>query len=162
MSPERHVTEDSTAALCSSDCCAGGLTPFQPTEAATLEKLRKKQCDRYRYFSSSWYSTYPWLTVCETRGKVFCTICHYCSEKRLLGLAKKGDDAFILSGFNNWKKAREKFDTHAKSDLHKEAVLKVELSQQESVYSIMHKQAMSEQKVHQQMLLKQLSSLKFC
>ena len=54
-----------------------------------------------------------------------------------------------------WKKAREKFDTHVKSDLHKQAVLKVEVSQQESV---MNRQAMSEQKVHQQM---QLSSLKF-
>ena len=98
VDPKRHVT------ACVADCCDGGLTSFQPAETAMLKKLRKKQGDRYRYFSPSWYSTYPWLTVCVTQGKVFCVVCHYCSQKHLLGLAKKGDDAFILSGFDNWKK----------------------------------------------------------
>lgn len=98
----QHVT--TVCGSCTSDCCAGGLTPFQPTDPATLEKLRKKQGDQYRCFSSSWYSTFPWLTVCVTRGKAFCVVCRYCSEKNLLGLSKKGDDAFTLVGFDNWKK----------------------------------------------------------
>ena len=155
----QHVT--TVCGSCTSDCCAGGLTPFQPTDPATLEKLRKKQGDRYCCFSSSWYSTFPWLTVCVTRGKAFCVVCRYCSEKNLLGLSKKGDDAFTLVGFDNWKKARERFNTHALSDTHKEAVLKIELSKQESVHALINKQAMAEQKVRQQMLLKQISSLKY-
>ena len=56
VEPEWHLTAPE------SDCCVRGLTPLQPTDTATLEKLREKQ-DRYRYFSSSWYSTFPWLTV---------------------------------------------------------------------------------------------------
>ena len=40
INPDQHVT-----AACGSDYCAGRLTPFQPTDAATLEKLRKKQGD---------------------------------------------------------------------------------------------------------------------
>ena len=55
---DQHVT-----AACGSDCCAGGLIPFQPTDSATLEKLRKKRGNRYRCLSSSWYSTFLWLTV---------------------------------------------------------------------------------------------------
>ena len=57
---------------------------------------------------------------------------------------------------------RERFSTYSLSDTHKEAILKIELSKQESVHALISKQAMYEQKVHQQMLLnKQLSSLKY-
>ena len=45
----------------------------------------------------------------------------------LLCLAKKGDDAFVNTGYDNWKKAHEKFAQHAQSGPHKEAVLKIEL-----------------------------------
>ena len=61
IDPDRHVT-----AACGSNCCAGGLTPFLPTDTTILDKLRKKQGDQYRCFSSSWYSAFPWLTVCVT------------------------------------------------------------------------------------------------
>ena len=47
------------------------------------------------------------------------------------------------------------------SDLHKEAVLKIELSTQDNVYSLLNTQAMADQKVRRQMLLMQLSSLKY-
>jgi len=76
-------------------------------------------------------------------------------------LAKKGDDAFVNTGYDNWKKAHEKFAQHAQSGPHKEAVLKIELIQQESVAALLSKQAMADQKLHREMLLKQLSSLKY-
>jgi len=79
----------------------------------------------------------------------------------LLCLAKKGDDAFVNTGYDNWKKAHEKFAQHAQSGPHKEAVLKIELIQQESVAALLSKQAMADQKLHREMLLKQLSSLKY-
>ena len=87
--------------------------------------------------------------------------CRYCSSK-VLSLAKKGEDAFVDTGFDNWKKALEKFVQHSQSDLHKEAVLKIELStQQDNVYSLLNTQTMADQKVRRQMLLLQLSSLKY-
>ena len=81
--------------------------------------------------------------------------------KGLLCLAKKGDDAFVNTGYDNWKKAHETFTQHAQSGPHKEAVLKIELVQQESVAALLSKQAMADQKLHREMLLKQLSSLKY-
>ena len=172
--PATRSLDDSTAArareepssenaseLCTSECCKGGLTPYQPTESSKLQLLQRKQGKRIRRFSPTWYTTYSWLTVCTTRAKAFCVYCRYCSAKGLLHLAKKGEDAFIDIGFDNWKKAHEKFVQHLQSDLHKEAVLKIELSQQEDVYSLLNSQAMADQKVRQQMLLMQLSSLKY-
>ena len=146
---------------CTSDCCKGGLVPYQPTEIGELQLLQRKQGQRYRRFSPSWYSTYPWITVCTTKGKAFCVYCRYYSSKGLLQLAKKGDDAFILAGFDNWKNALEKFKQHSTSDLHKRALLSIELMQQEDIQSLISHQASTLHKSRQQMLIKQLSSLKY-
>ena len=75
-----------------------------------------------------------------------------------LCLAKK-EDVFVSSGFNNWKKAHERFVQHAKSDLHRESLMKVELIKTDSVSSLLNKQVMKEQKERQLQLLKHLSSL---
>ena len=124
---------------CTSECCKGGLTPYQPTESSKLQVLQRQQGKRIRRFSPTWYATYSWLTVCTTRGKAFCVYCRYCSSNSLLNLAKKGEDAFVDTGFDNWKKALEKFGQHSLSDLHKEAVLKIELSaRQENVDSLLN------------------------
>ena len=77
-----------------------------------------------------------------------------------MNLAKKGEDAFVDTGFDNWKKALERFVQHSQSDVYKEAVLKIKLSaRQENVYSLLNSQAMADQKVRQEMLLMQHSSL---
>lgn len=75
-----------------------------------------------------------------TRGKAFCVYCQYCSSKGLLNLAKK-------------------FAQHSQSDLHN---TEIELSaRQENVYSLLSSQAMADQKIRREMLLMQLSSLKY-
>ena len=95
-----HLSSDLQCESCRC-VCAVLYAPFQPTEPSILEKLRRKQGERYSHFSPSWYSTYPWLTICTTKGKAFCVYCQYCSGKQLLNLAKKGEDAFVDSGFDN-------------------------------------------------------------
>ncbi len=52
---------------CESLCCTNDK-PFQPLDKSSLIKLAKKN----RNFMTSWYKTYPWLTVCMERKKVFC------------------------------------------------------------------------------------------
>ena len=79
---------------CTSECCLGGpdLTPFQPSDSNTLTKFKKKQGDRYRNVSSTWYKTYAWLSLCTSRKKAFCCYCRYCSNNKLLGMSKKGEE----------------------------------------------------------------------
>lgn len=142
-------------------CCEEGLSPFQPKDSSVIDCTRKKQGKKNRAFSPSWYASYPWLTLCTTRYKVYCTYCRYCSKKGLLCLAKKGEDSFIDTGFDNWKKAHERFSQHTQSSLHREAVFKVEQLKHDSVHALLCKQAMSDQKLHREMLLNQLSSLRY-
>ena len=79
----------------------------------------------------------------------------------MLYLAQKGEDNFISSGFDNWKKAHERFAQHAQSNRHKEAILKIDQMKQESFSALLHKKVQADQKVHREMLLKQLSALRF-
>lgn len=76
-------------------------------------------------------------------------------------MSKKGEDAFVDVGFENWKKALERFAVHARSDLHKEAVLKIELLKQGSVHTIISNKLKEEQRVRREMLVKQISTLKY-
>ena len=84
----------------------------------------------------------------------------------LLGLlsqrcSKKYDSAFIKEGFCNWKKARERFERHEKSESHKEAVLKLKSMQAPSVIAQLSTHACRDQAEHRSMLLKQLHSLRY-
>ena len=79
----------------------------------------------------------------------------------MLCLAKKGEDAFIYAGFDNWKKAIERCNQHVYSGSHREAVMKIELLKQDSIHALLSKQAMNDQKLHREMLIKQLSSLRY-
>ena len=147
--------------VCPSDCCKVSLTPFQPINSSVLKSFQHQQGKRFRNFLPRWYSTYPWLNLCITRHKAFCIYCQYCTKKNLLCFSKKGEDAFVSTGFNNWKKAHEKFLKHAQSDLHKEAILKIQLIKQKSVDAVMNSQIVVQQRNHQHMLIKQISSLKY-
>ena len=56
--------------------------------------------------------------------KVFCVYCRYVSSHKLVTFVTKGAKAFCMTGFNNCKKALEKFHTHDTSASHQEAMLK--------------------------------------
>ena len=76
-------------------------------------------------------------------------------------MTKKYDDAFILIGFDNWKKAKERFERHQVSECHREAQLKLKSMQAPTIRSQLVSQAKKNQAENRSMLLKQLSSLKF-
>ena len=163
-SDEEETRPDENFTQCASECCSRaydeqGLIPFQPRDSSTIERTRRKQGQKSRLFSPTWYVTYPWITLCTARARAFCVFCRYCVGKGLSLV--KNENAFVTSGFDNWKKAHERFTQHAQSDLHKESILKVELLKQDSVRALLDKQAMAEQKQHRDQLLKQLSSLRF-
>ena len=64
--------------------------------------------------------------VCHSFESVLCV---------LQILVYLSDRAFISSGFNNWKKALQRFEQHAQSNVHKEALLRIELMEQPTVLS---------------------------
>ena len=75
-------------------------------------------------------------------------------------MTKKVEDAFIVNGFNNWKRAREIFGHHHLGQFHTEVQI-IRNLQAPSVAAQLVVQAQSAQFENRLMLLRQLSSLKF-
>ena len=113
-------TEQSPQYLCDSVCCSSELVAFQPADKETLESLSMSGGN----FMATWYNQYPWLTICTVRKKVFCLYCRHVEKHGMLSFSKKGESAFTTIGYDNWKKALEKFGVHNCSDTHKEAKMK--------------------------------------
>ena len=76
-------------------------------------------------------------------------------------MTKKYDDAFIVEGFSNWKKARERLEQHQVSECHREAMLKYKSLQAPSVRQQLISQVSEAQRMRRDAFLKQLSSLNF-
>ena len=93
-------------------CCNDDQQAYHPSEGIILAQFAKKG----RRFLPAWYEKFPWVTLCTAQKKVFCVYCRYPCKHKLFKFCKKGDEAFSLKGFNNYKKAVEKFRIHENSD----------------------------------------------
>ena len=80
-------------------------------------------------------------------------------SRKLLHFSTKAEDAFTKVGFCNWKKASQCFVKHENSHAHSEACMKK--YNKTSIASLLSEACRKEQSVRAEMLLKQLSSLKF-
>ena len=134
---------------------------FQRSGKDILHKTFRKQGSRQRSFSSHCYKDYPWITLCTTTGKVLCWHCTQMVETCATSMAKRTENAFTQTGFDNWKKAGEKFAAHSCSQLHREAVMKWKLGQQPGIAAVMDQSCKAEQTCHREMLIKQLESLRY-
>ena len=68
----------------------------------------------------------------------------------------------FVEDFCNWKKALEKLEEHDRSDMHKEAVLKqAAYSSSIDIGAQINQPHVEEQRFHQRMLLKLMSSIRF-
>ena len=88
----------------------------------------------------TWYDKFPWITLC-TAQKVFCVYCRYAYKHNLFTFCRKGDEAFSVKGFDNYKKAVEKFRIHENSDSHLEGRLKCKSLNNPSVQEQLSSQA---------------------
>ena len=158
--PSMSISEVVTASQpCNAPCCQDSLEVFQVTDKNILRKTRKVQ-GHGRQFCSEWYQKYPWLILCVTYFTAFCSTCRYCYKQNLL-TDKLGEATFVTEGFNNWKKAIERFERHARSGLHKEAILKVQYLKQPGIDVHLNNQHLATLKVRRDNMLILLSSLKY-
>ena len=111
--------DSSDAAQCIAQCCLNYEKAFQPLDKAVLNSLSSKG----RKFLPQWYKQFPWLNVCTTKRAVFCLYCCYCCHHNLNQFTRREEKAFTEVGFQNWKKAIEKFTSHERSTAHRDAKL---------------------------------------
>lgn len=108
--------------LCSAQCCdLQWDSPNQPTSKSLLAATRRVQGEgkskQARAVQKSWFTHYPWLSLCQTRQKLFCFYCQNAERRGLITFSTKGDNAFSKTGFCNWKKAGERLRKHEGSQL---------------------------------------------
>ena len=156
-----NVSVDSSGPTdCSCPCCSASSdsssVPFQPLQRQVSQKKQGKQT---RAFHHKWFQDHSWLSYCVTCDKAFCHVCRLAVNKALMGMPKKrGHHVFIIDGFLNWNKAKYSFKKHERSQLHKEATMKVILNQ----LSVATQLSRQTEKYHKQdMLMKVLESIKF-
>ena len=63
-------------------------------------------------------------------------------------LAKRAEDTFTATGFDNRKKAGEKFLTHSRSQLHLEALMRWQLEHQPGIDAVIDQIHKADQKRH--------------
>ena len=156
--PQQPI-EVSVLEPCSALCCQDSLEVFQVTDKTILRKTRKVQ-GHGRQFCSEWYQKYSWLILCVKYLTACCSVCRYCYKRNLL-TDKLGEATFVTEGFNNWKKAIEWFERHARLGLHKEAMLKVQYLKQPGINVHLKNKLLITLKTRRDNLFIMLSSLKY-
>ena len=145
---------------CTFECCKNDLVNSYHPNIAFVSTV-KKQGQQHRSFCSNWFKEYNWISFCITRNKV---CCYYCRKnaKRIASsvLNNRTERAFTMDGFDNWKKAKQKFREHECSHSHKQALLSHQTSLKGSVASLLSNSLCKDQADHRTMLMKLLSSLK--
>ena len=142
---------------CVSICCSNESKAYQPRDNSTLSLFTRKD----RKFLPTWYGKYPWITLCSSQRKVYCLYCRFAHKHKLFYFSKKGEDAFATLGFDNYKKAIEKFKAHAASNSHQEAQLKWASLNQPAIKEKLSSGAARTQATRCAGLLKQMEAMRY-
>ena len=151
------LPQSTGAAIKSCMCCNDDQRAYHPHEGTVLSLFTRKG----RRFLPTWYDKFPWITLCTAQKKVFCVYCRYAYKHDLFTFCKKGDEAFSVKGFDNYKKAVEKFRIHENSDSHLEGRLKCRSLNNPSIQEQLSCQAAKIQETRRLGIVKQLEAMKF-
>ena len=94
-----HIDQDDTDTIdeimeCSSDCCEPDHEgPNQLKSHQILAATKRVQSHQARYIQG-WFSQHPWLTLCETRNKLFYYYCSIAERRKLMTFSSKVEDTF--------------------------------------------------------------------
>ncbi|CAI6364728.1 unnamed protein product [Macrosiphum euphorbiae] len=105
---------------------------------------------------------FAWLHYDESKDRAFCfdrvSFYHKTNNK----LNKHTELSFIVNGFNNWKKASEKFQSHENGKMHVNSIhFLLSINTNVSVISLLSKQKIEEQKNASTALLTIISTLRY-
>ena len=78
-----------------------------------------------------------------------------------MSFSKNAKDAFVTVGFDNWKKAKERFKEHERCQAHLEACMKLKSLLHPSVSTRLSSQLQRDQIHHREMLMKEPSSVRY-
>ena len=94
--------------------------PYHPEQNYSYPKRSFDK--RQRAFKSTWFTSYNWFHCRPNKDTAICYIGANQELNGNLNSVPRRDFVFISTGFCNWKKADERFESHAKSNCHKTAL----------------------------------------
>ena len=112
---------------CECQCCMNITIPYHPldlsdSKVSHVHQSKERKGGKLKTYSRkiqpSWYAKYPWISVCTSKFKIFCTTCRCAKQQNILTFSKCQSSAFIEEGFGNWGKALQRFKEHEKSMTH--------------------------------------------
>lgn len=114
-----------------------------------------------RMIQRRWNELHPWISVCTSKYRIFCSTCLTANEQGLLS-PKYKQTAFVHSGFSNWKKALSVFRMHESSYMHKDSILKLTARNRGvGIDAQLSVQLSGDQKHHPSMFMKLLCAIQF-
>ena len=143
---------------CTAQCCVNsGGQAYQPTHKQVICQLASKG----RNFQPQWCKQFTWITICTSSKKVYCLYCRYAVQHKMITFIKTGEKAFTQDGFQNWRKAIEKFKAHECSHTHKEAMMKWNARGRPTIAAELSSQLSKLQQLRREGLLMQLRAILF-
>ena len=134
-------------------------SPYQPDTAVIKPQIMAK---RTLHFQSSWFTKFPWLHYVPSLEGVLCHICSQAHTDNQLNLAKCSEPVFTTEGFNNWKKALQRFAVHENSHTHRvSANAQAHKRCSQPVAAQLSSQKAAEQATSRECLLRILTSVRF-
>lgn len=76
-----------------------------------------------RKFLYSWLEKYKWLSYSEIENQAYCTFCVLMAPTEVGMRSSQKTGQLVQEGFQNWKKAIEKFESHSHLQYHKHAMV---------------------------------------
>ncbi|KAJ8050048.1 hypothetical protein HOLleu_03089 [Holothuria leucospilota] len=142
--------------------------PYQPCPSDPVRippKVTKSQNVNFQY---KWFQMWPWLHYSESLKGVLCFTCSSAYQQGLLDLANKKEDAFISTGFNNWKKVTGlgkhklgRFQEHEMSETHRFAAVQLKAQKQAAVVAQVAEHKCKQQELNRRMLVKVFTSVRY-
>lgn len=132
------------------------VCPNQPNENFVFPKRTFGK--RERAFQGKWFENYRWIHYRTESDTVLCYICANAELKGNLRSVQGKDAAFISTGFSNWKKAINKFESHMKSTCHKTA-LTFESMQCKDVGAMLNEELEGSRKIERKYFIKVMETV---
>ena len=158
------TNNEAEADACECQCCSNVSTPYHPlklsqSKTTKLYNSESKAKSHSRMIQSRWYELHPWISVCTSKYRIYCSTCLTAKEQGLLNTKYK-QTAFVDGGFSNWKKALSSFRIHESSSMHKDSILKLTAQNKGvGIDAQLSAQLSSDQKHHQLMFIKLLHAV---
>ncbi|KAL4096970.1 hypothetical protein QTP88_021828 [Uroleucon formosanum] len=129
---------------------------FIPKNDFVFPKTNGRSCQL------KWFNSFSWLHYVKEKNVVLCYPCALASQTKITKIKIHGQESFIDTGFQNWKKGTEWFSTHEKSENHRASIEYLNFrDNSRPVISLITEQSLNEQKEARTVFKIVISSIRY-